>query len=80
MNFKVLKKNKRLEFFDFKLSQRKIEIKEERYTPDCKKCLDLDYYIDYFSDEPTLCMPCVIRNMDILQAKIKGILSHEEIL
>ena len=71
-------KNERLVNFDSRLAQRLFEI-GEGYNPECVECLDLDYTLEWKSGEPTLCIPCAVKNMHKLQATLKGMTQNEKV-
>ena len=72
-------KFKRLIDFDYKLQKRLAEIRGG-FTPSCWECLDLDYALDIETAEPSLCLPCAVKNIKKLQATIKGMITDEEVL
>jgi len=71
-------KFKRLIDFDYQLMVRLNEI-GNGYTPNCVECLDLDYTLDIDTAQPTLCLPCAVKNIHSLQATIKEMLDNGEI-
>ena len=74
-----MKINKRLFTFDLDLMQRLADIRSG-YRVDCQECLDLDYILDEKTRQPTICVPCVNKNIKRTKKIIKGLLELDKVL
>ena len=73
-----MKNNDRLLNFETNLMQRLSDIKDG-YVPECENCFDLDYTLDSNDPrQPTICIPCAVKNMHKTKKRIKDILKDTD--